>query len=298
MIEFRNVTKSFGGYPSLQDVTATIQKGSIFGLIGSNGAGKSTLLRCLAGIYRPDQGSVLVEESPVYENEVIKQKIFYISDDQFYFANSNMKEMAEYYSKIYLNFSMDRFYQLTDLFQLDPKRKLATFSKGMQKQAHIIMAIAARPDYLLCDETFDGLDPVMRLAVKRILADEVLDRGMTVIIASHNLRELEDICDHIGLLHKGGIVFDRDMDSLQSEIYKIQCAFETPKSREDFTGMSLVTYDQRGSLSTITARGNREAIEQQIQLMNPLFMEVLPLTLEEIFITEMEGMGYDVQQLV
>lgn len=298
MIEVTGLSKSFDNIQALQQVSATIQKGSIFGLIGSNGAGKSTFLRLLAGIYRPDAGSIQIDGQPVYENEALKQRIFYISDDQFYFPNSNMEEMAQYYAVVYQKFSWERFRELTELFRLDSRRKLNTFSKGMQKQAHIILALASQPDYLFCDETFDGLDPVMRQAVKRLLADAVVSQQLTPIIASHNLRELEDICDHIGLLHQGGIIFERELDSLQSDIHKVQCAFSALKKAEDFAGLEIVKLEQRGNLSVLVVRGNSAATEACIEAMQPLYYELLPLTLEEIFITEMEVLGYDIQQLI
>lgn len=298
MIQITNVSKQFGNIQAMQNVTATIQRGSIFGLIGSNGAGKSTLLRLLAGIYRPDAGAITIEGEPVYENEALKQRVFYISDDQFFFQNATIESMAGYYQTVYQRFSVEKLEKLTQLFKLDSKRKLNTFSKGMQKQAHIILALACQPDYLLCDETFDGLDPVMRQAVKRILADAVLEYQMTPIIASHNLRELEDICDHIGLLHQGGIVFEREMDDLRLNIHKVQCAFATAKTREDFAGLDMINHEQRGSLSTLVVRGDSQKTEEFIKAMNPLYMELLPLTLEEIFITEMEALGYDIEQLI
>lgn len=298
MIQVEHLSKKFDQIQAMQDVTAVIQRGSIFGLIGSNGAGKSTFLRLLAGIYRPDQGSIVIDGEDVYENEGLKQRIFYISDDQFFFANSTIEQMADYYRTIYQRFSQETLNKLTALFKLDPKRKLHTFSKGMQKQAHIILALACQPDYLLCDETFDGLDPVMRQAVKRLLADAVLENQMTPIIASHNLRELEDICDHIGLLHQGGIVFEREMDDLRLNIHKVQCAFNETKTKEDFTSLDLVSLEQRGHLSTLVVRGDSSKTEAVLKAMQPLYLELLPLTLEEIFITEMEVLGYDIQQLI
>ncbi len=297
-ISVTGLSKKFDNIQALQQVTTNIHKGSIFGLIGSNGAGKSTFLRLLAGVYRPDEGQIMIDGQPVYENEELKQRLFYISDDQFFFPNSNMEEMAKYFAVMYENFSYDKFRELTELFRLDSKRKLNTFSKGMQKQAHIILALSCQPDYLFCDETFDGLDPVMRQAVKRLLADAVVEQQMTPIIASHNLRELEDICDHIGLLHQGGVIFERELDHLQSNIHKVQCAFAEPKAKEDFVGLDIVTIEQRGSLAILVVRGNADETEARVNAMNPLYCELLPLTLEEIFITEMEVLGYDIQQLV
>ena len=297
-IVVNGLCKSFDNIHALKDASTVIQKGSIFGLIGSNGAGKSTFLRLLAGIYRPDQGEILIDGDPIYENEALKQRIFYISDDQFFFQNSNMEEMAGYFATIYKKFSYKQFYRLTELFRLDPTRKLSTFSKGMQKQAHIILALSCQPDFLFCDETFDGLDPVMRQTVKRLLADRVAENQMTPIIASHNLRELEDICDHIGLLHQGGVVFDRDLSSLQGDIHKVQCAFSTAKAKEDFSGLDVVTHEQRGNLSILVVRGDAHTTDAAIKAMQPLYYELLPLTLEEIFITELEVLGYDIGQLI
>lgn len=298
MIKTENLSKSFDNIVALSNVTAEIKKGSIFGLIGSNGAGKSTFLRLLAGIYRPNNGTITIDGENVYENPTVKSKLFYISDDQFYFTNGNMQDMADYLKIIYPRFSLDKFDKLSALFHLDTKRKLNTFSKGMQKQAHIILALSAQPEYLFCDETFDGLDPVMRQAVKRLLADAVAEREMTPIIASHNLRELEDICDHVGLLHQGGIVFEREIDDLRLGIHKVQCAFDSPKERAAFAELDVVSHNNRGSLSTLIVRGEHEKTTSVIAKMEPLYYEIIPLTLEEIFITEMEVLGYDIKQLI
>lgn len=298
MIEAKDISKSFEKIKAIDNISISIEDRHVFGLIGTNGAGKSTLMRMLSGVLKADRGSVLIDGEPVYDNPSAKRQLFYISDDQFFFNNSNMEDMARYYAVIYPRFSYDKFHRLTELFRLDSKRNLNTFSKGMQKQAHIILALACEPDYLFCDETFDGLDPVMRQAVKRLLADAVVEQQLTPIIASHNLRELEDICDHIGLLHQGGIVFERELDGLQSNIQKVQCAFSTAKGIEDFSGLDVVTMEQRGNLSILVVRGEKSDIEAYMKKMNPLYCELLPLSLEEIFITEMEVLGYDIQQLI
>lgn len=298
MITIEQLSKAFGDIQAVKQVSAEIKSGSIFGLIGSNGAGKSTFLRLLAGIYKPDLGRVLIDGEDVYENTGAKQRIFYISDDQYFLYNGTMRDMADLFSGIYARFSYEKFESLSGMFKLDTKRKMHTFSKGMQKQAHIILALSCQPDYLFCDETFDGLDPVMRQAVKRLLADAVAQRQMTPIIASHNLRELEDICDHIGLLHQGGIVFEKEIDDLRFNIHKVQCAFRVPKERHDFAALDVVSLENRGSLSTMIVRGDREKTQAVIDSMMPLYSEMVPLTLEEIFITEMEVLGYDVEQLV
>ena len=297
MIRVENLSKSFGKIKALDNVTAEIKEGSIFGLIGSNGAGKSTFMRLLCGIYRSDSGKILIDDEEVYENIKVKERIFYISDDQYYFHNGAMDDLAKYYSLNYSKFSFDDYQKLKDIFKLDGKRKLSTFSKGMQKQAHIILALACRTEYLFCDETFDGLDPVMRQTVKKLLAQAVVERNLTPIIASHNLRELEDICDHVGLLHEGGIVFTQEIDNLRLNTHKIQCAFTSPKAREDFKGLDILTFENRGSLATMIVRGDMEKTNKIVAKMQPLYSEIVPLTLEEIFITEMEVRGYDSERI-
>lgn len=293
MIKVENLSKSFGTIKAMNNVTAEIRDGSIFGLIGSNGAGKSTFMRLLCGIYCPDEGKIFIDGEEVYENTKIKEKIFYISDDQYYFHNGNMNDLAKYYSLIYPKFSFADYNKLRAAFKLDGSRKLSTFSKGMQKQAHIILALACHTEYLFCDETFDGLDPVMRQTVKKLLAEAVVERNLTPIIASHNLRELEDICDHVGLLHEGGIVFNKEIDNLRFGTHKMQCAFNEPKAKEDFKGLNILKYETFGSLSVMIIHGDPEYSQKIIDKMAPLYSEIVPLTLEEIFITEMEVRGYD-----
>ncbi|MGL5439310.1 MAG: ABC transporter ATP-binding protein [Filifactoraceae bacterium] len=298
MIKLENVSKKFDKIEALENLSTNISKGSIYGLIGSNGAGKSTFLRLLTGIYLPDKGSVIIDEQEVYENPSIKEKIFYISDDQYFHKNSSMLDMAKYFSSIYTKFSKDTFESLVTTFNLDKNRNLNTFSKGMQKQAHIILALSCHPEYLLCDETFDGLDPVMRLAVKRLLADAVTKYNMTPIIASHNLRELEDICDHVGLLHKGSLVFEKDIDDLKLGIHKVQSAFEKILTKDDFPDLDIISFKNYGKLCSMIIKGDKLHTENSINLLNPLYSEILPLSLEEIFITEMEGLNYDIQEIL
>ncbi|MGE5379819.1 MAG: ABC transporter ATP-binding protein [Methylocystaceae bacterium] len=298
MIEISKISKRFADITALSEVTAQIDNGSIFGLVGTNGAGKSTLLRILSGIYRQDSGQVWIDGQTVYENTNLKQSIFYISDDQYYFYNSSMEDMKRYYQCVYHSFSADIYNRLLKVFRLDEKRKINTFSKGMARQAFIIFGLASRPRYLFCDETFDGLDPVMRQAVKRLIADSVAEHQMTPIIASHNLRELEDICDHVGLLHQGGIVFDMDIDTLQAGIHKVQCAFETEKSGADFNDLKMLSFTRRGRLCTMVVRGDQSAIMAEIDRQRPQFCEAIPLSLEEIFIAEMEVIGYEVSKII
>jgi len=296
MIEIQGVQKWFRDIEAIQDISAEIREGMVFGLVGTNGAGKSTLLRILAGVLKADAGAVLIDGEPVYENEEIKKKVFFIPDEQHYFANESAKGMMEYYAMIYKDFDREKFATSIRRFGMDMDRKLSTFSKGMKRQVSVLLGICANTKYLLCDETFDGLDPVMRQAVKGILADEIMNRDFTPIIASHNLRELEDICDHVGLLHKGGILFSRDLEDMKCNIHKIQCVFkEQDTELELLRELQVLKSVRAGSLLTITVRGNREEIVRKTETKAPLFYEVLPLTLEEIFISETEVAGYDIK---
>ena len=299
MIEAKNVSKSFSDILAVDDVSVTIKEGLVFGMIGTNGAGKSTFLRMLSGVLLPDAGTITLDDMPVYENPKAKQEFFYISDDQYFFANTTPQELMRYYTVVYSKFDTARAKKLLAQFGLAEKRKVATFSKGMKKQLSVICGICANTKYLFCDETFDGLDPVMRQAVKSIFAKEIEERGMTPIIASHNLRELEDICDHVGLLHRGGVLLSKDLEDMKVNIHKVQCAFKADSRIEEvLKQIDVVKKEIRGSLYTITARGSSDEIRNQIQTANPIFMEVLPLSLEEIFISETEVAGYDIKKLI
>jgi len=298
MILAQNIDKYFGDIKAIDNISLEIKKSSVFGLVGTNGAGKSTFLRLLAGILKPDAGKITIGDAPVFENIPVKERFFYISDDQYFFSNCTPLDMRNYYARVYPNFDKPRFDALLKSFDLSPTRKINTFSKGMKKQVSIICAIAAQTDYIFCDETFDGLDPVMRQAVKSLFAADIIERGLTPIIASHNLRELEDICDHVGILHKGGVILSRDLDDIKDNIHKLQCIFQKPLQKEDFPGLDIITLHQRGSLYTIIARGNSDEIAKIISGMDPLFLELLPLSLEELFISETEVFGYDVKKLL
>lgn len=298
MIEARNVTKRFGDIKAVDAVSTKIKAGSVFGLIGSNGAGKSTFLRLVAGILAPDAGRMLIDEKDIFENVELKSKCFYISDEQYFFPNCTPVEMRNFYKKFYSNFDNLRYKRLMSGFGLDENRKIRTFSKGMKKQISVILALCSGAEYLLCDETFDGLDPVVRQAVKSLFAGDVAERNVTPIIASHNLRELEDICDHVGLLYKGGILFSKDLDDMKLGIHKMQCVFKEIPDKDAFKDLKILSWEQRGSLVTITARGDKEELSSKILETNPLFFELLPLTLEEIFISETEVAGYDIKKLI
>lgn len=299
MIEAQCLTKRFDTIKAVDNITAVIKEGEVFGLVGTNGAGKSTFMRMVSGVIKPDEGNVKIDGYPIYENPEAKRLIFYISDDSYFFSNSTPKDLKKYYKVIYPAFDDMRFEELMKQFGLDSGRKINTFSKGMKKQLTVLCGICANTKYLLCDETFDGLDPVMRQAVKSLFAKEISERGLTPIIASHNLRELEDICDHVGLLHKGGILLSKDLFDMKLSIHKIQCVFrEETQMDELLKELEIVKAEKRGSLHTLTARGNREEIMAKIAKKDTVFSEVLPLSLEEIFISETEVAGYDIKKLI
>ena len=300
MIQAEHVTKIFRSasqpkpHIAVSDLSCTIPGGCIYGLVGSNGAGKSTFLRLLSGVYRPDEGLIEIDGLPVWENPEAKNKIFYVPDDLYFLPQTNMKRMASYYNALYTKFNRERFEHLTETFGLDPEANLNTFSKGMRRQAATILALSTMPDYLFFDETFDGLDPVMRRLVKQVIYNDVIDRGTTTIITSHSLRELEDTCDQLALLHQGGIVFESDIQNLKTALFKVQTAFPEPFNRAKFeaVGIHIVSYTQMGSVATFIVRGERMATEEKLRCMNPLLLDILPLNLEEVFVYEMEALGY------
>lgn len=298
MIKAENLTKRFDDIIAVDHVNAEIRDGSVFGLIGTNGAGKSTFLRMLSGILKADEGSITIDGESVFENEKVKRRFFYISDDQYYFNNATPLDMMEFYSRVYPEFNRERFQHMMGNFGLEVRRKVHTFSKGMKKQLSVVCGICANTDYLFCDETFDGLDPVMRQAVKSIFANDMAERNLTPIIASHNLRELEDICDHVGLLHRGGILLSRDLDDMKLNIHKVQCVLKDGMTAEDLSSLKRIRTEARGKLYTITVRGTREEVESLMESYEPVFYEVIPLSLEEIFISETEVAGYDIKKLI
>ena len=299
MIEVKNLSKSFGAVKAIDEISAHIEEGHVFGLIGTNGAGKSTFMRMLTGVLKPDSGEILIDGEPVYDNPAVKGKIFYISDDQYFFKSGTPKDMVKLYKTYYPDFDEEKWKDLMGKFGLDVSRKVNTFSKGMKKQLSVICGICANTKYLLCDETFDGLDPVMRQAVKALFIREIEDRGLTPVIASHNLRELEDICEYVGLLHRGGILLEKDMEDMKLNIHKLQVVIKEEEMLQKLKNtLDVVTCENRGSLYTVTVRGSRETVEEFMELLNPVFYELLPLSLEEIFISETEVKGYDVKALL
>ncbi|MBR1731133.1 MAG: ABC transporter ATP-binding protein, partial [Ruminococcus sp.] len=287
-----------GDVTALNGLSFNIGSGTVFGLVGSNGSGKSTLLRIISGVFKPDGGSADIDGESTYENPALKGKCFFVPDFPFFYNNSTIANTAFLYRKIYPNWDEEYYKFLCSKFPVDPKKTIINMSKGMQRQAALILALSTRPKYLMLDEVFDGLDPVIRQLVKRIIITNVTDNNMTVVIASHNLRELEDICDHIGLLHKGGVVMERELDEMKLGIHKVQLAFNEEADESVFENLEVVNLSRNGKLFNITVKGDIDEVTAKLEALNPAFMEALPLTLEEVFINEMEGAGYDINNIL
>ena len=296
MIEIKNVVKEFDGFRALDDLSMTVPSGSVYGLVGPNGSGKSTIIRRLTGIYRQDSGEVLVDGQPVFENPSVKNRIAYIPDDIFFFSNASIGEMARFYRSIYPQFDAERFKKLGEVFGLDTKRQMRKLSKGMQKQAAFWMMMALRPEFLVLDEPVDGLDPVMRRQIWSIVMADVAENGTTVLVSSHNLRELEDVCDHVGIMNKGKIMIERTLSELQEGIIKLQLALPDGGTLPD--GLDILHKTSTGRLQTIILHGASAELEEKLSPCKPLFMDFVPLTLEEIFIYELGGADYEVKDIV
>lgn len=298
MIQVENLVKTFDGFRALDGADFHVKKGAIYGLVGPNGAGKSTLIRHLTGIYKQDEGSVLIDGEPVFENPAVKEKIAYIPDDLFYFAQADTMEMKKFYEGIYPNFDAGLFEKIRETFpSIDTKQTIRSLSKGMQKQVAFWLAISARPQILILDEPVDGLDPVMRRQIWSLILQDVTEHGTTVLVSSHNLRELEDVCDHVGIMNHGKIIIERSLSELQSSICKIQAAFqaEMPKLPKDLEVLHMST---TGRVHTMIVRGEPKQIKEQFTVLNPMLMDVLPLSLEEIFIYELGGADYAVRDIL
>lgn len=297
MIEIKNAVMRFEDSNALDGVDIVIPEGCAYGLLGSNGAGKSTLLRLLSGIYRPFSGEVLIDGQPVYNNVPIKEKVFFINDETIQFNDMTLSDMRAYYKRFYSSFDDALFEKLHSTIGLPMKKRLTTFSKGMKRQAAVICGIACKTPYLFLDEAFDGLDPTMRIIVKQMLIDAMLDNDLTVIFSSHNLNEIDEFCDRVGLMHAGKVVFDRELDNVKGSVVKIQTAFDRPVTHEDFSGFELLHLESTGSVTHIIAKGDRETIRSNINALSPKLYDEVPLSLEEIFIYEMEVLGYDSSKL-
>ena len=298
MIKISNLNKSYGKNKVLENLNCSIKTNSIYGLIGANGAGKSTLLRIIADVIRKDSGEVLVDDREVQGNEKVKQKIAFLPDDLYFFSGYTMLDMAKFYEAMYAKFDMSYFKQLAEILKLDINSKVENFSKGMKRQVSLICTLATNADYMLFDETFDGLDPVIRNLMKKIIAKQMESKCTTIIMTSHNLRELEDICDNLGLLYKGGILFESDIDTLKTNMFKVQISLKEDFDKETFKDLEVLSFSKTGSVAKVIIKGEKEECEKILKAKNPIILDFLPLTLEEVFIYEMEVLGYEFNQVV
>ncbi len=297
MIALYNITKKFGSLEALKEVSLSVEDGSILGLLGSNGSGKSTMLRLIAGVYKPDHGEIMIDGMESFENIDAKDKVFFVSDYPYFYNDSTVKNTAGLYKRLYSGWSDEKYARLCATFPIDQNAKIINMSKGMQRQAALILALSCQPKYLLLDEIFDGLDPVVRMLVKKLIIDDVTE-GMSVIIASHNLRELEDFCDHVALLHCGSLIFKNELDDAKIGITKVQAAFKSALSEYDMEGFEILDSSVHGQLYKMIIRGKQDEVLARLRTLEPLFIEALPLSLEEVFIYEMEGAGYDVSNII
>ena len=292
MLEAKEVVKSFDGFRALDSATLTVPKGTVYGLVGPNGAGKSTIIRHFTGVYRPDSGQLLLEGAPIWENTDAKRRMVVIPDDWYYFPQASIAEMAKLYAGAYPSFSWERYEKMKQVFPLNDRQMLRRMSKGMQKQAAFHLAMCLRPDVLILDEPVDGLDPVMRRQVWSILLSDVASREATVLVSSHNLRELEDICDHVGIMDKGAMLLERSLADMQGSTVKVQLVGDVPE------GLNVLHESQSGRLRTLVVRGSAKEVGERVEAMNPAYFDVLPLSLEEIFIYELGGVDYAIKEIV
>lgn len=300
MITATDFTKKFDSKTAVDCLNISIEQGKIYGLVGTNGSGKSTFLRTVSGVYYADGGNVFVDDEPVYENVKAKNKVFFVSDDMFFLPNGSMDDMSRMYKGLYPTWSQEKYEKLSSRFPIDKTARVKTFSKGMRRQAAIILALSCQPKYLLLDEAFDGLDPVIRVAVRKLIAEEVLERDMTVIISSHNLRELEDFCDTVGILHQGKLIMQHTMDALSDRFCKVQVAFAKDSGVDDekFENNKILSVKKSGSVYTIACAMGCDEAEKFMSNYNPIFVDYIPLTLEEVFVYEMEAIGYDTNNII
>ena len=298
MLEAKNVVKTFDGFRALDSLNMTVPKGAVYGLVGPNGAGKSTIIRHLAGIYRQDSGEVLLDGQPVYENPAVKRRMTVIGDDWYYFPQANIREMARFFAGLYPAFSWERYEKLKQVFPLDEKMMLRRMSKGMQKQAAFWLAVCCMPEYLILDEPVDGLDPVMRRQVWSLLLGDVSERGTTVLVSSHNLRELEDVCDHVGILNRGQVLLERSLSDLQDNTVKLQVAHAGVTEPMLPSELNILHRSHVGRVYTYIVRGSRAEILRRMEITEPILLESIPLTLEEIFIYELGGVDYAAKDIL
>ena len=292
MIQMQNVTKTFGAFTALDGLTLTVPKGAVYGLVGPNGAGKSTAIRHMTGVYRPDSGSITIDGEGVYENTAVKGRLGYIPDDIFYYSTSDLEDMKRFYRGLYPKFDEKLFEKLKEVFQLPDKTPIRRYSKGMQKQAAFHLALCTRPEVLILDEPVDGLDPVMRRQVMSLILSDVAEHGTTVLISSHNLRELEDVCDHVGIMDKGKMLMEKSLADMQGATHKLQLVGQIPY------GLDILHESSSGRLKTLIVRGDPREVSAKVAATNPAYFDILPLSLEEIFIYELGGVNYAVKASV
>ena len=297
MIKITNLTKSYGKKKVFENLNCTIKTGSIYGLVGANGAGKSTLLRIINDVFEKDSGEIEVDGKVLDGSPEIKQKLVFVPDDLFFFSGYTLTDMALFYKDMYEKFDMEYVKELAGILKLNLNEKINNFSKGMKRQCALICAVATNADYMFFDETFDGLDPVVRNLMKKILAKHMANQNTTIIMTSHNLRELEDICDNLGVLYKGGVLFESDIDTLKTNMFKVQISFKEEFDQEKFKELNPISYKKVGSVATVIFKDEKEKVEEELRKMNPVILDFLSLTLEEIFIYEMEVIGYEFNQV-
>ncbi len=298
MIDVISLSKSYGDFKALDSLDIHIKEGSVYGLLGPNGSGKTTLIKHLTGIYKNESGSIAIDGKSVFDNPETKSKIVYISDDLFFFSQYSIKEMASFYASMYPGWSWERFNTLKQVFPIDIKRRVVKLSKGMQKQVAFWLGISAKPKVMILDEPVDGLDPVMRKKVWNLILQDVAEYGTTVLVSSHNLRELEDICDHVGILYQGKMMVERELDNMKSDIHKLQLAYSGNTPDNLFKDGDVLHHTQNGSVLQLIVRGNKDAIISHVKSTNPVVMDILPLSLEEIFIYELGGKGYEIESIL
>ena len=298
MIKIENLSKKYDKENVLENLNCTIKDGSIYGLVGANGSGKSTLLRLINGIFTPDKGIICVDGEDVIDNAEIKQDMVFVPDDLFFYPSYTLLDMAKFYQAMYKKFDMEYLKELASILKLDMHAKINTFSKGMKRQCALICAISTNAKYIFFDETFDGLDPIIRSLVKKILAKKMEENNTTIVMTSHNLRELEDICDNLGLLYKGGILFESDTDKLKTTMFKVQISFKEDFSKDKFKSLDILNFKKSGSVATLIINDKKGNSKKILEKMNPLILDYLPLTLEEIFIYEMEALGYEFKEII
>ncbi|MCQ4022461.1 MULTISPECIES: ABC transporter ATP-binding protein [unclassified Ruminococcus] len=297
MIELCSVTKKFGSLAALDDISLKIDNGNVLGLVGSNGSGKSTMLRLIAGVFEADDGEILIDGEDSFENTDAKGKVFFVSDYPYFYNDSTVRNTADLYRRLYTSWSEEKYNHLCSLFPINQNQRIINMSKGMQRQAALILSLSCCPRHLLLDEIFDGLDPVIRMLVKKLIIEDV-SNGMSVVIASHNLRELEDLCDHVALLHQGKVLFNNELDETKMGITKVQAAFSVPPTNADMSQFDILNANMHGQLYNMIIRGAQDEVLSKLHTLNPMFVEALPLTLEEVFIYEMEVAGYDVSNII